>query len=295
MLNYINCEPPDSDSDIENTLLVNMIEVENDYESFTSEQPFHSQIYENHLELLLNYHTRPKNNNIPIEQIVNEVTTSQQPDKEQTPCSGTNHIYQNIPKEPPKEKVWTIPFLLESPKCKDYQPPDLEIDFLIDSGAESIIISVSTWNEIKILHPKLTPIKTTSRLATGQGSTLANYGKIQLFLVPTKTMEQNKLLNKPFKQIYHITDIKHNIIGISFITKYIPTIDILDSKINIKDKYTRKQNTALTFFQRMNKQPPFFQNFIPSIKKKENISKHSQVTFKNFQLNKLINTTKIKK
>ena len=33
-------------------------------------------------------HTRPRSNNIPIEQIVNEVTTSQQPEKEQTPCSS---------------------------------------------------------------------------------------------------------------------------------------------------------------------------------------------------------------
>ena len=76
-------------------------------------------------------------------------------------------------------------------------------------------------------------------------------------------MEQNKLLNELFKQTFHITDIKHNIIGISFIIKYIPNINILDSKINIKDKYTRMHNTALTFFQRINKQPPFISKFYP--------------------------------
>ena len=97
-------------------------------------------------------------------------------------------------------------------------------------------------------------MKTASRLATTQGSILINYKKTQLFLVPTKTMEQNKLLNKPFKQTFHITDKKHNIIGIPFITKNIPTISILDSKIIIKDKFTRMSNTALTFFQRINKQ-----------------------------------------
>ena len=64
-------------------------------------------------------------------------------------------------------------------------------------------------------------------------------------------MEQNKILNKPFKQLFHITDIKHNIIGIPFITKYIPKINILISKINLKDKYTRMKNTSLTFFQRL--------------------------------------------
>ena len=138
-------------------------------------QPFHSQIYENHLELLLDYHTRPRSNNIPIEQIVKEVTTPQQSGKEPTTCSSTNHIYQNIPKEPPKEKIWTIPFPLESAKSKEFQPPDLETDFLIDSGAESNIINIPTWNEIKTLHPKLTPVKTTSRLATAQGSTLTKF------------------------------------------------------------------------------------------------------------------------
>ena len=79
-----------------------MIEVENDYEIVTYEQYFYPQIYENHLELLLNYQTGPKSNNIPIKELVNEVTTSQQPEKEQTPSSSTNHIYQDIPKEPPR-------------------------------------------------------------------------------------------------------------------------------------------------------------------------------------------------
>ena len=98
-----------------------MIKVDNGYETVTNEQRFHSHIYENQLELLLDYHTRPRNSNIPIEQMVNDVTTLQEPEKEQVPCSSTNHIYQNIPKEPPKEKIWTIPFLLESPKSFNHQ------------------------------------------------------------------------------------------------------------------------------------------------------------------------------
>ena len=124
-------------------------------------------------------------------------------------------------------------------------------------------MNILTWKEIKSLHAILTTIKTASKLATAQGSTLVNHAKIQFFLVPTGTMEQKKILNKPFKQTFHITDIKHNIIGIPFITKYIPTINILNSKIHIKDKYTRTKNTSLTFFQRLNKQPPFFSKFYP--------------------------------
>ena len=76
-------------------------------------------------------------------------------------------------------------------------------------------------------------------------------------------MEQNKILNKPFKQTFHITDIKHKIIGIPFITKFIPTKKILNSKLHIKDNYTKMKNTALTFFQRLNKQPPFFSKLYP--------------------------------
>ena len=133
----------------------------------------------------------------------------------------------------------------------------------MDSGAESNIINFPTWNEIKILHPKLILLKTATRLAAAQGSTLTNYGKIQIFLVSTKTMEQKKLLNKPFKRTFHITDIKHNIIEIPFITKYIPTVKILDSKNHIKGKYTRMHNNTLTFFQRMNKQPLFFSKLYP--------------------------------
>ena len=98
------------------------------------------------MELPLNYYTRPRTNNIPIEQGTNETTTLHEPEEERVPCSSTNHIYQNITKEPPKKKIWTILFLLESPKSKEYQPPDLEIDFLIDSVAESNIINIPTWN-----------------------------------------------------------------------------------------------------------------------------------------------------
>ena len=194
-----------------------MITVENDYEPIIYEQPFQSHIYENQSQLLQDYYTRPISNSVQAVPEVNEINTVIKPKRDEVQCSSTNHIYQNIQKETTREKNWTIPFLLESPKNKELQPPDLEIDFLIESGAESNMKSF--WNEIKILHPNLIPMKTASKLATAQGSTLPNFGKIQLFLDATRTMEQNKLLNKPFKQTFPIMDIKHNIIGIPFITK----------------------------------------------------------------------------
>ena len=97
-------------------------------------------------------------------------------------------------------------------------------------------------------------------------------------------MEQNKILNKPFKQTFHISDIKHNIIGIPFITKCIPTINIFKNNLHIKDKYTRTKNTSLTFFQRLNKQPPFFSNFYPIYTQERNNLKPLSGNVYNFSI-----------
>ena len=109
-INHINCESTDSESDTENTISVNMRKVKNDCETVTYDQPFHSHVYENQLELLLDYYTRPRSNYIPIEQEVNEATTLHEPEKEQVPCSSTNHIYQNVPKEPQEKKFGQFHF-----------------------------------------------------------------------------------------------------------------------------------------------------------------------------------------
>ena len=97
-------------------------------------------------------------------------------------------------------------------------------------------------------------------------------------------MEQNKILNQPFKQIFHLIDIKHNIFGKPFITKYIPSINILNSKLHIKDKYTRTKNTSLTFFQRLNKQPPFFSKFYPIYNQERNYLKPLSGNVYNFSI-----------
>ena len=106
-----------------------MITVKNDYEPIIYQQPFTSHIYENQLELLHNYYIGPIDNTQTTQE-VNEIYTVIKPDKkDEIQCSNTKHIYQNIQKKQPREKIWTIPFLLESPKNKEFQPPDLEIDF----------------------------------------------------------------------------------------------------------------------------------------------------------------------
>ena len=123
-LNHINCESTDSESDTENTISINMINVDIDYEPIIYEQPIYSHIYQNHDQFLLNYYTRPKPNNKTkekIEKIEEKITGKKNP----------QNAHQNIPKEPQlqKEKVRTIPLLLESPKSKQFQTPDLKLDF----------------------------------------------------------------------------------------------------------------------------------------------------------------------
>ena len=179
---------------------------QNEYENIRE-----SNFYQNNNYFLLSFFDK-RNHHRPIKNNTEE---------EIPESSRTNHIYQNTSNKTqlPKEKISKIPFLLESPKNKGFQTPDLEIDFLLDSGAESNIINIPKWNEIQILHPKLKFFRKPNNLATAQGSSLTIYGKIPLLLVPTRTMEQNKLLSKLFKQKFHITDIKHNIVVIPLITK----------------------------------------------------------------------------
>ena len=81
-VNHINCESTDSESDTGNNFLINMISVENDYDSVTYEEPFSSQIYENQLELLNNYYLGPNSNNTRTTQEVHKVNTENSLDKE---------------------------------------------------------------------------------------------------------------------------------------------------------------------------------------------------------------------
>ena len=58
-----------------------MTTVKIDYEPIIYEQPFSSHIYENQLEFLHDYYTRPISNNVPVTQEVNEINTVIKPDE----------------------------------------------------------------------------------------------------------------------------------------------------------------------------------------------------------------------
>ena len=142
-------------------------------------------------------------------------------------------------------------------------------------------------NQILLSFPQLLPSKTSSKLATAQGSNLTNFGKLQLLLVLTGAMEQNKLLTKLFKK-NSISQIKKpNILGIPFFINHITTIIILNSKIHKNDKYARMKNTSITFFQRLNKQPPFFSKIFPTYNQEEKHLKPQAGDVYNFSISQV--------
>ena len=70
------------------------------------------------MELLHNYYIEPINTTQTAQE-VNKINTVNKPNENDKPkCLNTNHIYQNVQKEQPKEKISTIPFLLESPRTQ---------------------------------------------------------------------------------------------------------------------------------------------------------------------------------
>ena len=76
--------------------------------------------------------------------------------------------------------------------------------------------------------------KSPELLSTGRE--LKSYGKIQLSHT-NKDNGTKQFSIETFKQIFQFRDIKNNLIGIPFITKYIPTVNLLKIKVLIKRKY----------------------------------------------------------
>ena len=101
-LNHISCKSTDSENDTENTISINVINVENDYETIMCEPQLYSHIYQNHDHFLSNYYTRPISKNTTNEKntkIIQKII-----EEKPIEFSSTNNIYQNKPKEPQVQK-----------------------------------------------------------------------------------------------------------------------------------------------------------------------------------------------
>ena len=184
-LNQINCGSSDSESDAENTLSINMIKVENDYEPVIYEEPFSSHIYENQSELLHNYYIEPVHSHRRHKKLMKLTLQTNPMRRKNKMLEYKSHLSKHTKRTTQRKNLDnTISF--GKSKSKEFQPPDLEIDFLIDSGAESNIINIPTWNEIKTLHPKLTPLE---NLQQTSNSTRININKLR----------KNSIISSPHK------------------------------------------------------------------------------------------------
>ena len=123
-----------------------------------------------------------------------------------------------------------------------------------------------TFQEIKYIKIRLTKMNNSYACL--------KLRKIKSYLVPTRTMGQNKLLSKPFKQMFHITEIKNKFVGILFITEYVTTINILSNKLHMKVKYTRIIIKYQQKFQRFNKEHSIFSKFYLIYKLERNYLNH---------------------
>ena len=112
-LNHVTCKSTDNETETENILSINMLQVENEYET-----PIESNYYQNNQDSFQN----PDN----IQELINYT------EQELKGSSSTNNIYQNASNKVqlPKEKIWTIPLLLESPKKKIYNHQISKLIFL---------------------------------------------------------------------------------------------------------------------------------------------------------------------
>ena len=113
-LNQINCESTDTEIDTDNTISVNMITVENDYEPIIYEQPFTSHIYETQLEVLHNCYIGPISNNTQTTQEVNEINTviNDNTDKKRrnTMLKHKAYLSKHTKKKQPREKFGQFHF-----------------------------------------------------------------------------------------------------------------------------------------------------------------------------------------
>ena len=173
--------------------------------------------HENETPMRSNYYQNDMNSPNPEEPDNTQDITKWTPHIFET-NPNMNHIYQKTTNKlsPPKKNLDNH-FFLESPKNKNLQPPDLQIDFLIDNDAESKLLphllGMKSNSYIHIFHFQVFP----ENLPLHKAEVKQNMEKYKLFY-PNSNNGTKKLIQKPFRQMFHIIDIKHNIVGIPFIS-----------------------------------------------------------------------------
>ena len=143
---------------------------------------------------------------------------------------------------------------------KTISPPQVEIDFLLDSGATLNILNTDTWNELKEYHTlKLKPSKFV--LSAANNSKLHSNGTIKLTLYPDVTEIRN-FKNTSFTLIFHVSNTKFSILGTLFLEKYVDSIKCSSQTLEINCNGRKK---SLKFYESSTKPPPYYSRLFPII------------------------------
>ena len=161
-----------------------------------------------------------------------------------------------------KNNIWVLPLTIDTQQTPDHKktisPPQLDIYYLLDSGARLNILNTDNWNEIKEYH-KLQLKATTLVLSAANSSKLQSSGTIKLTLYPDVT-ESRTLKNTSYTLTFHVSNIKFNILGSHFLEKYVYSIKCSSQKFEIKYNNDIK---SLKLYDSSIKTPPYYSRLFP--------------------------------
>ena len=100
-----------------------------------------------------------------------------------------------------KGPIWILPHLYKTTVTFPTKETkhDLEIDFLLDSGASLNLLNKSTWDEIQFLNPRLKLKTENQQIGAANGSQLSCYGSIVLNLNSDFMNQGKRFRNEQYK------------------------------------------------------------------------------------------------
>ena len=114
-------------------------------------------------------------------------------------------------------------------------------------------LNSDTWNEIKE-YLKLQLKASTFVISAANNSKLESIGTKKLTLYPDVTESRN-LKNTSFTLTFHVSNTKFNILGTTFLEKYVDSIKFSSHTLEIKDNNDIK---SLKFYDPSIKPPPYY-------------------------------------
>ena len=159
-----------------------------------------------------------------------------------------------------KGPVWILPLLYKTTVISPTRETkhDLEIDFLLDSGASLNLLNKATWDEIQFLNPTLKLKEKNTQIGAANGSQLSCYGSIIIKLNSDFMNQGRRFRNEEYKIKFTVSNTSHNILGTPFIENHVRNIDsqLKQLTMTTNDKY--QQPNIINFYGETTKKAPYY-------------------------------------